>query len=224
MLWAILSGFGIWLLVFLPGAIIGSIFSKYVFRDKPIASACVTQIMFIVSSILVIIFLFRANFEDFGFILDTYYLFISIAISAPIAFALSFLSSYILKYEEFKPPFVPRNVVEWIGISFILAPTGEEIVFRGVFEGYLLLQNTDMYVSIAIPAIIFALIHIVPFAKAPKKVMRIVLINAFILGVLAGYYRAISKSVVSAIAIHSIFNIAGFISEKIHRERRSQRV
>ncbi|RLF03212.1 MAG: CPBP family intramembrane metalloprotease, partial [Thermoprotei archaeon] len=65
------------------------------------------------------------------------------------------------------------------------------------------------------PAILFALTHTVPFSSAPKKVLMLILINASILGILAGYYRSIGRSLTPAIAIHATFNLAGIIVRKI---------
>ncbi|WFO74633.1 CPBP family intramembrane metalloprotease [Desulfurococcaceae archaeon MEX13E-LK6-19] len=109
----------------------------------------------------------------------------------------------------------PKSLSEVVLVLAILAPIGEEVVFRGIVESYLLLQRIGFWISIAMPGILFSLIHITPFSSAPKKVLVTILFTALIVGLLAGYYRAVSGSLLPAIVIHSLFNITGFTVGRI---------
>ncbi|OYT31963.1 MAG: CPBP family intramembrane metalloprotease [Thermofilum sp. ex4484_79] len=210
----ILIGLGFWLLVFLPSSIIGGFLSRTKLGKSVIIVSTTTQILFIVLSILVILFFFKADFKSFGFSINIPYTIDSLIISFPIAILLAFLSSFLTRSESYKPQFLPQNPLHMILLALILAPLGEEMVFRGILESYLL-QNTNTWIAVVFPAILFALTHTVPFSSAPKKVLMLILINASILGILAGYYRAIGRSLTPAIAIHATFNLAGIIVRKI---------
>ena len=77
-------------------------------------------------------------------------------------------------------------------------------------EGYLL-KYVDGWIAILIPAILFTAIHIIPYSSAPFTILIYVLTGAFILGLLAGYFRAVSRSLIPAIITHAIFNFSGII-------------
>jgi len=51
----------------------------------------------------------------------------------------------------------------------------------------------------------------VPYISAPLPALLLTLLGAFILGMLAGYYRAVYGSLIPAVIVHSVFNLSGIV-------------
>jgi uncharacterized protein len=103
----------------------------------------------------------------------------------------------------------------WIGRSM-----AEELIFRGLMQSFLSPlagQGGSIFkVRISLPVFIstlcFALIHLMLLSMGiDNYTVAGIVVFAFILGLMAGYYREKSESLVPAIVIHSIFNISGSI-------------
>ena len=95
---------------------------------------------------------------------------------------------------------------KFVTIALILAPVGEEMLFRGVLETSLLVWG--IWIATVIPAILFALIHMAPFKGSSPKFMTVIISSAFVLGFLSGYFRAISGSLLPAYVVHMTFNLS----------------
>ncbi|AMQ18186.1 hypothetical protein A0127_02895 [Thermococcus peptonophilus] len=92
----------------------------------------------------------------------------------------------------------------------VLAPLGEETLHRGLIEGYLL-HHTSFWVAIVFTAVIFGLVHILAFRDAPRGFRIFVVLNAFLIGLGAGYFRALSGSLIPAYSLHSAANLGGMV-------------
>ncbi|HDH07278.1 MAG TPA: CPBP family intramembrane metalloprotease [Thermoproteales archaeon] len=200
----------LWSLVFILTIIFTSIISigTKLSKESPWLGA-VMQFGYIVFSLLVAHFLAGGLviIGKFSFSLENL-LEVSVA-SYLLVLTFYFITLKALKGEEYVPPFAPRNVVELVLLTFIMAPIGEEILFRGLLEGYLLAKNVNFYVSVILPAILFSLVHWVPFRAAPVKHRFLILFFALIAGLVTGYYRAVTGSITIAIIAHAIFNMPG---------------
>ena len=97
-----------------------------------------------------------------------------------------------------------------IFISLFLAPVGEETLFRGLLEGYLLEKN-NRGIAVILPAVLFSLMHILPYYRTSLAYLVPLLVNSFILGVIAGYFRMKSNSLIPAFLTHVVFNLSGMI-------------
>lgn len=218
---SILTGIGLWLLIFLPSNFIGSLISNAISKRKKLKltySGAIIQTLFIIFSLLVFLTVFKCEFISFGLTFNFHYILTSFAVAIPTSFILLLVLSRILSPKSSnEAPFAIENLADGV-ILVILAPIGEEMLFRGVFEGYLLLYGVGLWLSIIIPAIFFSSIHVVPFSKASRRLLIMVLLLAFILGVLAGYFRAVSSSLLPAMVTHSSFNVSGIlVSKKVIR-------
>lgn len=98
-----------------------------------------------------------------------------------------------------------------------MAPIAEELVFRGLLEGYLL-ETAGFMVGILVPAILFTIMHIAPFKRAPKDFLSLILLSAFSLSIIVGTLRFISNSIIPAILTHMIFNVSGRIVSNMQNE------
>ncbi len=94
------------------------------------------------------------------------------------------------------------------------------MLFRGLLEGRLLSSlgagsRATLWIAIVIPAALFSLVHVAPFSKAPRVYLASVMTGAFVLGLLAGLFRAVSGSLATAVVTHACFNLVGMLVEEI---------
>jgi len=83
----------------------------------------------------------------------------------------------------------------------IVAPVGEEIVFRGFLQKFLEEYWKDITRAVLVTSLFFAMIHFNPFW----------IIQIYILGVLLGFLSWKTKSVIPSIMLHSINNGAAYM-------------
>ena len=83
----------------------------------------------------------------------------------------------------------------------IVAPIGEEIVFRGFLQKFLEEHWKDITRAVLVTSLFFAMIHFNPFWT----------IQIYILGVLLGFLSWKTKSVIPSIMLHSINNGSAYI-------------
>ena len=203
-------GILLWFAVFMGGSIVGGLCPS---RKAKISAGCTSTVFIILS---LIVFQFTGGFEYYGLKIDIFYTVISIFTAFIIAFPLSLIASRVAENTNMQNgPFDlgNLNIFEFSFLLLLLAPLGEEFLFRGILESSLLEYGT--LIAIVVPALLFSLIHILPFKNTPRKFLATILISAFILGLLAGYFRALSGSLLPAYATHAIFNLNGKIAERL---------
>jgi len=109
-----------------------------------------------------------------------------------------------------KPPFDASAFPAWmICLYFVVgAPIQEEIIFRGLIQSFLQQRwqstfrvfGTAFSPAVACTAVLFSLVHI---GAGP-----VVVIGALALSLLAGELRRRSGSLIPAVLVHAIFNLA----------------
>ncbi len=89
----------------------------------------------------------------------------------------------------------PAGLIVSIAVVVLVAPVSEELLFRGVVLGGL--QNRfGRWPAILGSAIAFAALHVTPW----------LLVSTFVLGVACGWLASSRRSLVSAIALHVLYN------------------
>ena len=83
----------------------------------------------------------------------------------------------------------------------IVAPIGEEVVFRGFLQKFLEDHWKDITRAVLVTSLFFAMIHFNPFRT----------IQIYILGVVLGFLSWKTKSELPSIMLHSINNGAAYI-------------
>ena len=84
----------------------------------------------------------------------------------------------------------------------VMAPIGEEVVFRGFLQKFLEEYWKDITRAVLITSLFFAMIHFNPYWT----------IQIYLLGVILGFLSWKTKSVIPSIILHSINNGMAFIS------------
>ena len=90
----------------------------------------------------------------------------------------------------------------------IVAPIGEEIVFRGFLQKFLENYWKDITRAILVTSLFFAMIHFNPFWA----------IQIYLLGVILGFLAWKTKSVIPSILLHVVNNGSAFILTNIQKE------
>ncbi len=99
---------------------------------------------------------------------------------------------------------------------WIYASIAEEVFTRGLLQSYLsplircginLSKKLRLSLPVLFSGLFFGMMHIVAIDKMPPPV--IVFTSA--LGIIAGYYREKTESLIPAIIIHALFNIGGML-------------
>ena len=83
----------------------------------------------------------------------------------------------------------------------VMAPIGEEIVFRGFLQKFLEEYWKDITRAVLVTSLFFAMIHFNPYWT----------IQIYLLGVILGFLSWKTKSVIPSIILHSINNGMAFI-------------
>jgi len=114
--------------------------------------------------------------------------------------------------------FPPDKLLNMIIFVWIWSSFSEEIFTRGLLQSYLQpynkikfrLRKIDLSLPVIISAFAFASMHLMLLTLGFTTFFVIgIFFNTLILGLVAGYYREKSESILPAIVIHILFNIIG---------------
>jgi membrane protease YdiL (CAAX protease family) len=96
----------------------------------------------------------------------------------------------------------PAILMWWMATLLVAAPIGEEMVFRGAFQGYLA-RRIGTGAAIIVAALLFLIVHL-PQLDGYWPAM----VSILGLGIAAGIARAKTGSLMGAIAVHISYNSA----------------
>ncbi len=215
MLGAILEALGLWALALASGVVVTSALARLLGSEEDWKLASASQLTFALVSLALASL--AGGRSAMGLTIDLDSSLRSLAVSLPLAATLSIPAARFSR--GYRPPFEPEDPIRGAILALALAPIGEELLFRGLLEGRLLstLGSSPgvLWVAIAIPAVLFSLVHVAPFSGAPRGYLGSVLAAALVLGVLAGYFRAVSGSLAPAVVAHACFNLAGMAVDRL---------
>lgn len=216
--------FGIVLLSVLSALIIGSIFSAL---DPSILSGAKPGLstyfaMFVGQSVLVvpvIVFLLRKNYSlqeslrlntvSKSIVYSTILLsmgamIISNEINLLVDLVLPMPDSF-LQVEALLTPENPLSLILLLFTIVLLAPIGEEVLFRGFLQKYLEDAWGDITRAILFSSLFFAIIHFNPYW----------MIQIYLLGVILGYLAWHTNSIIPSIIFHVIINATSLLFESM---------
>jgi hypothetical protein len=118
---------------------------------------------------------------------------------------------------EFMEDFTLLQIILFV---WIYASVSEELLTRGLLQGFLrplekhglTIFNLYMSVPVLVAALFFGLMHLGLLTMgASGSAVVVIVLSGIILGVIAGYYRERTGSIVPAIVVHALFNICGTV-------------
>ncbi len=111
---------------------------------------------------------------------------------------------YRQRYRRLVAVFRPQGVREIIAGGLLAG--GEELVFRGVLlEGLRTLAGVDSWMAVALPALVFGLLHLIP-----ERALLPFTVWAVWEGALLGIVYVLSGSLLVVVILHVLHDIGGF--------------
>ncbi len=201
---AALTALAVWGIVLLVSSLATSLVAQFWKIENKFALGVTVQVLYALLSVMAASS--TGNLDRMGLALDVPLSLIALAAAVAVGLPLAFVASKL--GGDYRPAFISEDIRERLVLALVFAPLGEELLFRGLLEG-MLLASLNLWLAVVIPALLFSIIHVVPFSDSPKTFLSSLLISALLVGLLAGYLRAISDSLLPAIAVHAGFNLAG---------------
>lgn len=103
---------------------------------------------------------------------------------------------YVINIDHILIPDDPLGLILMIVVLTIVAPIGEEFLFRGFLQKFLEDHWKDITRAVLVTSLFFALIHLNPYWA----------IQIYILGVVLGYVAWKTQSIYPSLLFHSIIN------------------
>ena len=182
--------------------------------SPPWQHAAITHSVMWISSILVIGLLSKGNLTEYGFTRGKFQLTGGIflwIIPTTILSTLGFIASRSGVELKSGLGFTPLQTIIFV---WIYATVSEEIFTRGLLQSFLspltpygisLSKGLRLSLPVIFSGLYFGMMHIV----AIKKMGPPVIVLSSMLGIVAGYYREKTGSLIPALIIHALFNIGG---------------
>ncbi len=192
-------------------------------QSLPLGEGFSIQICFLIISTLLILALSKGDFSRYGFKIGKNTLLpLIIILGLVVGIAGTLVESIVPNGISVEPDYGSFiNLV--IGV-WILASIAEEIFTRGLIQGFLFpltgfgfsLWGLRISIPVLISALFFGLMHLgILSTGAGFLSVAIIVIFAFILGIIAGYYREKSGSLIPAIIVHICGNVGGWFGDII---------
>ncbi|MBU0509145.1 CPBP family intramembrane metalloprotease [bacterium] len=183
----------------------------------PWLSGLVIQAGILVFSLALIMILGRGNFSRFGFV-SPKASFLKPILIWGIALGLATGLAEALFGGGENPATADLTFLQIVLIVWIWASTCEEVLYRGLLQSYLdplrergvNLFGVRLSLPVTVGAVLFSVMHLMLLTAgmAPAGVIPI-LIFALLLGGVAGYFREKTGSLLPAILVHFLGNVAG---------------
>jgi membrane protease YdiL (CAAX protease family) len=183
----------------------------------------IIQICFLVLSVLLILALSKGDFSRYGFNIGKNIQLPRIMILGLVVGITGTLTGSIIPDGIPVEPAYGSFISLVIGV-WILAGIAEEVFTRGLIQGFLsplsIFGLTFLGLRISVPVLIsalfFGLMHLGILSTGANFLsVAIIVIFAFILGIIAGYYREKTDSLIPAIIVHMCGNVGGWLADFI---------
>jgi len=187
-----------------------------------------TQGFLLLAAITLGIILLRSKFRSAGFRSCNFKdIFASMGIATITAMVvLVAMSVVMMKFGDpqgAQHPGLTGSLLNQIISVWLLASFVEEFLFRGVLQGYLEPLNNfgiklgNFYLSLPVVtcAILFSLMHHSLDAFMSGLMVKLIMINTLLLGLIAGYYREKTGSLIPAYLAHLMFNVVGMMVPRL---------
>ena len=185
--------------------------------DSMFGIAFLTHSGMLVLSVLIVYFITKGNLSEYGFKTPSEIqwgriILLGFGLGAIIAFI------RILLAEGAVGSFEDNISIEIILGIWIFASIAEEVFTRGLIQGYLnpytesgiRISSVVLSIPVLVGAFFFGFMHLATLTLGVDLISVVAtVISAIFLGLIAGYYCEKTGSLVPAILLHMLFNIAG---------------
>ena len=192
--------------------------STGLFQRLPMVEKTFTHTSMLVFSVLFILIINRGNITAYGFVWNLKFPLVKIMLMSLFIGFISSLISILFFDETTEHPAAGFSFLEKILYIWIWASICEEVLTRGLIQSFLsplkqigiTLFNSFISLPVIVGALFFGAMHFMLLTTGLDifSVLNIVLFG-IILGLLAGYYKERTNSLVPAIIIHFCFNVGG---------------
>lgn len=192
-------------------------------KSLPMGEGFIIQICFLMVSILLILVVSKGDLPRYGFRLGkNIQLPRIIILGLVVGIAGTIVVSIIPDAISIEPDY--GSFINLIIGVWILASIAEEVFTRGLIQGFLnpltrfgfSLWGLRISIPVLISGLFFGLMHLGILSTGANLLsVATIVIFAFILGIIAGYYREKSESLIPAIFIHMCGNVGGWFGDLI---------
>jgi membrane protease YdiL (CAAX protease family) len=186
----------------------------------------VTQLVLLLSSLVLIVLFSRGEISRFGIqraaIKDTRR---SVVLSAVACSVIVGIGMFCVTVSggppqgESSSPMAVGGIVKLVVSVWVVASITEELFYRGLLMGFLSPLKSNGFrihrLYLSVPVIVcaagFALGHLMLLTVIDARMVAVIVASAAVLGFIAGYYREKSGSLIPAIGAHMTFNIVGAV-------------
>jgi membrane protease YdiL (CAAX protease family) len=226
-----LLGVGMWLIIYLLGVYlipkVGPI-ARLVERTGWLSNGEISQVSFLILSLMLIFRLPGGDRKTYGFQTARIGQLI-----APVAYgvlvSVGFFVLNIVAFLFAGPPGSPgggsvadKSLLNFIITVVILASVCEEIFNRGLVQGFLTPMRERSFrlfglfsLPVTIVGFLFGLGHLCLLRAMGPRMVILIVVSASALGLIAGYYREKTGSLLPAIAVHMTFNVVSGVIPKL---------
>jgi membrane protease YdiL (CAAX protease family) len=199
-----------------------SFIKKLVDSVEWLSSSHIVQFSMLIIAILLIIIIGKGKFSNFGFngapvktVLRS--VFLSFGVSIVLFLAFGIYMKITSSVASSGASFLEGSFLSNIILVWIIASSVEEIFYRGFLQTFLEplkdigLKFGKVYLSLPVilTALMFGFMHLCLKGKLPWQMVRFIIFNATVLGLIAGYYREKTGSLIPAYFVHLTFNVVG---------------
>ena len=191
-------------------------------------SSHILQLSMLIIAVLLIIIIGKSEFSNFGFkgapvkvVLNS--ILLAFGVSLVLFLANGIYMNITSSVVSSRVPFMEDSFLSRIISVWIIASSVEEIFYRGFLQTYLKpwkdigLKLGKVYLSLPVilTALMFGFMHLCLKGMLPWVMVRFIILNATILGLIAGYYREKTGSLIPAYFVHLTFNVVGMMIPQI---------
>ena len=185
-------------------------------KENSTAMALLNQTPMWAVSILLSLVLSKGKLRDYGFTIGSFRFKSSILLWAFAGTLSCLLGIFIGGAVE--SPAGEMNYFQMMLLVWIYASVSEEIMYRGLLQSFLSplshrgIRVSGIFLSLPVmfSALLFGAAHLflLTMGMALSSVL-IIVFSALLIGLVAGYYRERTGSLVPAVIVHALFNIGG---------------
>jgi membrane protease YdiL (CAAX protease family) len=188
------------------------------------------QAAMLVVSLILILALSRGKIARYGFVMPAWLqlksAFVSGSIVAILTHAVAAVVWTLAPPSTGHPGLTGSSLLQTVVTVWIIASICEEVFYRGLVQTFLrplgghglTIAGVRLSLPVIAAAMLFGLMHLMLLAVGASGFLVSVIVGtAVVVGLVAGYFREMSDSLVPAILVHFLFNAYGGASAHIQK-------